>query len=117
VLGRPIGALSGGQFHLLLFAFALIGDPTVLMLDETTAGVDELGHGRLYQLLERVQAERGTTVMLISHELSVVTRLATHVLCLGRRRACFGPPREVVTPERLEQIYGAPVSFHVHDHA
>jgi zinc transport system ATP-binding protein len=117
LMTRPIGALSGGQFHLLLFAFALIGDPNVLLLDEPTAGVDELGHGRLYDLLSTLRAERGTTVLLISHELSVVTRQATHVLCLGRRRAFFGAPHEVVTPEALSQIYGAPVSFHVHDHA
>ena len=116
VIERPIGALSGGQFHLLLFAFALIGDPSVLLLDEPTAGVDELGHGRLYELLATLRAERDTTVLLISHELSVVTRQATYVLCLGRRRACFGSPHEVVTPETLAQIYGAPVSFHVHDH-
>jgi zinc transport system ATP-binding protein len=117
LIARPIGALSGGQFHLLLFAFALIGEPNVLLLDEPTAGVDELGHGRLYELLSTLRAERGTTVLLISHELSVVTRQATHVLCLGRRRACFGAPHDVITPETLSQIYGAPVSFHVHDHA
>jgi zinc transport system ATP-binding protein len=112
---KPIGALSGGQFHLLLFAFALTGDPTDLLLDEPTAGVDEPGQERLYGLIRRIQSEQETTVLLISHELSVVVGYATHVLCLGRSRAWFGAPREVVTPETLEQMYGSPVSLHVHD--
>lgn len=114
IAARPIGALSGGQFHLLLFAVALVGNPRVLLLDEATAGVDEPGQQRLRELLRRVQAERGTTVLVISHDISVVTGQATHVLCLGRRRAWFGPPREAITPESLADLYGFPVSLHVH---
>jgi zinc transport system ATP-binding protein len=113
----PIGSLSGGQFHLLLFAFALIGDPPVLLLDEPTAGVDEPGQERLHELLRQLRAEQRATVLLISHELSLVTCHATHVLCLGRGSTWFGPPRGVVTPETLQQAFGAPVSLHVHhDH-
>ena len=113
----PIGALSGGQFHLLLFAFALIGDPPVLLLDEPTGGVDEPGQERLQELLRQLRAEQHATILLISHELSLVTGHATHVLCLGRGRAWFGPPGEVLTPETLQQAFGAPVSVHVHrDH-
>ncbi len=115
VAARPIGALSGGQFHLLLFAFALLGAPTVLLLDEPTAGVDEPGQERLHELVRRIQTEQEATVLLISHELSIVTGNATHVLCLSRRRAWFGAPREVITPQTLEEVYGSPVRFHVHD--
>ncbi len=114
---RPIGALSGGQFHLLLFAFALLGNPTALLLDEPTAGVDEPGQERLYELVRRIQKERGATVLLISHELSIVVGQATHVLCLSRQLARFGEPREVITPATLEEMYGAPVKLHVHDEA
>lgn len=115
IAARPIGALSGGQFHLLLFTFALLGDPPVLLLDEPTAGVDEPGQHRLNELVRELQAERGATVLLISHDLSVVFGYATHVLCLSRKRAWFGVPREVLTPETLQELYGAPVRFHVHD--
>jgi zinc transport system ATP-binding protein len=114
VATRPIGALSGGQFHLLLFALALLGNPSVLLLDEATAGVDEPGQQRLRELLRRLQAERGTTVLVISHDIAVVTGQATHVLCLGRQRAWFGAPREVITPETLADLYGFPVSLHEH---
>lgn len=115
VAGRPIGALSGGQFHLLLFAFAILGRPPVLLLDEPTAGVDEPRQQRLHELVRRVRSERSTTVLLISHDLSVVCGLATHVLCLSRRKAWFGAPGDVIRAETLEEMYGAPVKVHVHD--
>jgi zinc transport system ATP-binding protein len=113
---RPIGTLSGGQFQRLLVAFALVGDPNVLLLDEPTAGVDEPGQERLNELIYRLQQDRRLTVLLVSHDLSVVSRHATDVLCLGRVRHCFGPPREILTPRVLQDIYGAPIAFHVHEH-
>ena len=113
---QPIGSLSGGQFQRLLVGFALMGDPDVLLLDEPTAGVDEPGQERLNELVHRLQQDRGLTVLLISHDLSVVYRHATSVLCLSPDRVCFGAPRTVLTPDLLNEIYGAPVAFHVHDH-
>lgn len=112
----PIGELSGGQFQRLLVAFALLGDPTVLLLDEPTAGVDEPGQEQLNELVHRLQHERGLTVVLISHELTVVSKYANRVLCLGRATAHLGLPAEVLTPEALQEIYGTPVAFHSHDH-
>jgi zinc transport system ATP-binding protein len=111
---RTIGTLSGGQFQRLLVAFALLGNPSVLLLDEPTAGIDEPGQQRLNELIHRLQEEQGLTVLFISHELTVVYRYATKVLCLGRKRACFGPPRTILTPDLLTEIYGTPVDYHVH---
>ncbi len=116
MLRQPIGALSGGQFQRLLIAFALIGRPTVLLLDEPTAGVDEPGQERLNELVHRLKREQGLTVILVSHELNVVNRYATLVLCLRQGAGWMGPPRELLTPERLREVYGEPVAHHVHDH-
>ena len=115
VASRPIGALSGGQFHLVLFGLALLGNPDVLLLDEPTAGVDEPGRARLEAVLRSIQAGQEATVLLISHDLSAVASYATHVLCLGRRTTRFGPPREVITPETLDDLHGSPVTFHDDD--
>jgi zinc transport system ATP-binding protein len=112
---HPMGTLSGGQFQRLLIAFALVGDPTVLLLDEPTAGIDEPGQEQLNELMLRLQQERGLTILFISHELSVVYRYATNVLCLSQSRACFGLPRTILTPELLHDIYGSPVDYHVHE--
>jgi zinc transport system ATP-binding protein len=111
---QSIGAMSGGQFQRLLMAFALIGGPDVLLLDEPTSGVDEPGEERLNNLVHRLQDEQGITVLFISHELSVVSRYATNVLCLNRERVWFGPPAEILTPDRLRELYGMPLAFHLH---
>jgi len=113
---QPIGVLSGGQFQRLLLAFALVGRPNVLLLDEPTAGVDEPGQEQLNELVQRVQRDHGLTVLFISHELTVVYRYATNVLCLGRGSGCIGPPQVVLTPDRLHEMYGTSIGHHVHDH-
>jgi len=112
--GQPIGTFSGGQFQRLLLAVALMGRPSVLLFDEPTAGVDEPGQEQLYEMIHRVQRAHQLTLLLISHELSVVYRHATNVLCLSRERPCFGPPSQVLTPAAIEQLYGAPARFHRH---
>jgi ABC-type Mn2+/Zn2+ transport system ATPase subunit len=112
---KPIGTLSGGQFQRLLLAFAFLGRPSVLLFDEPTAGIDEPGEERLYERINRLKHERHLTLLLISHELSLVYRHATHVLCLGRERSYIGPPTEVLTPQRLEELYGSPLKYHVHE--
>jgi zinc transport system ATP-binding protein len=112
---KPIGTLSGGQFQRLLLAFALLAHPTVLLFDEPTAGVDESGGERIYETIRRLQTEERMTLLLISHELSVVYRYATNVLCIGRDHPCFGAPREILTPEMIASVYGDPVKYHHHD--
>jgi len=113
-VGKPIGALSGGQFQRLLVAAALIGHPTALLLDEPTAGVDEPGQDTLNETTERLRKERGLTILFISHDLSVVYQHATNVLCLSRGHTCFGAPKSILTPELLAELYGSPVAYHVH---
>ena len=76
-------------------------------LDAVRAAVCGFGENRLQE------AER-LTLLLISHELSVVYRYATNVLCLSREQPCFGPPEEMLTPERIEQVYGTPLRYHRH---
>jgi zinc transport system ATP-binding protein len=112
---QPIGTMSGGQFQRLLVAFALVGDPNVLLLDEPTAGIDEPGQERLHELVRRLQHDQGFTILFISHELSVVYQYATEVLCLSRLRASIGPPRTILTPDLLAEVYGSPLDYHVHD--
>ena len=114
---RAIGTLSGGQFQRLLLAFSLVGRPSVLLVDEPTAGVDEPGEEGFYDLFRNLQREERLTVLFISHELNLVYRFADNVLCLSRRRAWLGPPVAILTPERLQEIYGTAMKFHVHDNA
>lgn len=115
IAGQPVGTLSGGQFQRLLLAFALMGHPSVLLFDEPTAGVDEPGEVGIYELFDTLQREEGLTVLLISHDLTLVAGQADAVLCLSHRCTYFGTPREVLTPERLQEAYGVPMHVHEHD--
>lgn len=114
VLNATIGSLSGGQFQKALIAFALLGNPTVLLFDEPTASLDELTENRIYDLLHSLQQEKGITVLLVSHDLSVVYHYANKVLCLSKGVTCMGSPHEILTHERLEELYGAPPKYYRH---
>jgi zinc transport system ATP-binding protein len=118
LLNTNIGTLSGGQFQKLLIAFALLGRPNVLLFDEPTASLDELTEEHIYELLHSLQEKKGMTVLLVSHDLSVVYRSANKVLCLSKDKTCMGPPKEILTPAMLQQLYASPPHYyqHVHEH-
>jgi zinc transport system ATP-binding protein len=113
-----MGALSGGQFQKVLIAFALLGRPNVLLFDEPTASLDELTEERVYELLQSLQKDRGMTILLVSHDLSIVYRNANMVMCLSKGKTCMGPPKEVLTPAMLQDLYASPPHYyqHVHEH-
>src|SRR5271157_196027 len=113
-LSAGIGALSGGQFQKVLIAFALLGRPNVLLFDEPTASLDELTEERIYELVHQLQSQRGITLILVSHDLSIVYRYASRVLCLSKGEVCMGAPKEIMTPEMLEQLYGARPKYYRH---
>jgi zinc transport system ATP-binding protein len=117
VFNTSVGHLSGGQFQKALIAFALLGRPNVLLFDEPTASLDELAEEHTYDLLHDLQRKKGLAVILVSHDLSVVYRYANRVLCLSRGKVCVGPPKELLTPAMLEDLYGGPAKFYRHiDH-
>jgi len=116
LLDTRVGVLSGGQFQKALITFALLGDPNVLLVDEPTASLDELAQEHIYELLEQLRLERKLTVLLVSHDLSVVYQFATKVLCLSGAMPCFGSPRDILTPETLAAVYSAVPKFYQHAH-
>ncbi len=113
---EPIGDFSSGQFQRLLIAWALAKNPDVLLFDEPTAGIDIGGEETVYGLLARLQRERNLTMLLVTHDLAVVHRLSSMVLCLNRQPVCMGPPLSALTPENLQRLYGAEVKFYEHRH-
>lgn len=115
VLEKPLGGLSGGQMQRLLIAWAMLMHPAVLLFDEPTAGIDIGFEETAYAMMHRLQRERGTTILLVSHDLSVVYQYAHTVLCLNRWVACQGPPREVLNQESLARIYGE-FGYYQHEH-
>jgi zinc transport system ATP-binding protein len=119
LLSTSMGTLSGGQFQKMLIAFALLGRPNTLLFDEPTASLDELTEEHIYELLNSLQKEKGMTVLLVSHDLSIVYRNANMVLCLSSKgKTCMGPPKEILTPGMLQDLYASPPHYyqHVHEH-
>ncbi len=109
------GELSAGQFQRALFVWALLQNPDVLLLDEPTTGLDRAGEDSAFYLLKEAH-RKGTTVLMVSHELNVVPNICTHVLCLCRRCLAFGPAKRVLSKAVLEELYGGPVRVHFHKH-
>ena len=107
ILQKSVSELSGGELQRLLISWAMVDHPDVLLLDEPTAGIDIGFEETIYQLMHRLQDERGTTILLISHDLNVVYRYAEEVLCINKQMICQGRPQEVLNPEDLAKIYGA----------
>jgi ABC-2 type transport system ATP-binding protein len=90
---RPLKKLSGGQRRLACFAAALVGERPLLVLDEPTTGMDPVARRAVWAAVDRRRAERGTTVLLVTHNVieaeTVLDRVA--VLDAGRVIACDSP--------------------------
>jgi zinc transport system ATP-binding protein len=115
ILEKKIGDLSSGQFQRILVGWALVGNPQVLLFDEPTTGIDISGQESIYELLEKLRKERNLTILLVTHDLSIVYKLATNCLCLNKKMLCYSSPKEL-TSERLSQLYGGKIKFYQHSH-
>jgi zinc transport system ATP-binding protein len=113
---KQIGDLSSGQFQRILIAWALANDPDVLLFDEPTSGIDIGGEETVYALLARLHRERNLTMFIVTHDLSLVHRLSSMVLCLNRQLVCMGPPLATLTQENLQRLFGREVTLYEHRH-
>jgi iron complex transport system ATP-binding protein len=110
---RDASALSGGEKRRVFLARALAQEASIWLLDEPTSGLDPRHRLQFLELLQRVHRERGTTVVLVSHDIDLAFELAEEVLLLTRGRALAqGPPASVLTPDLLGAAFGA--RFEVH---
>lgn len=117
LLNRPVERLSGGELQRVLLALALQPDPELLLMDEPAAGIDFRHQDSFYQLIADLNEKTGVTILLVSHDLSVVTKHAHHVLCVRDGQVqCQGPPQEIITEEMLAQTFGAELGVFLHHH-
>jgi len=104
---RPLEELSGGQRQLVWIAMALSQDPDILLLDEPTTFLDVRHQLDALDVLAALNRERGTTIVMVLHELNLAARYADHMvlMCEGRIIA-EGTPTVVVTAERMREAFG-----------
>ena len=113
-LNKKIGELSSGQFQRILIAWALVGNSNILLFDEPTTGIDIGGEETIYTLLTKLKEKRSLTILLVTHDLSVVYKFSNYVICLNKCPICQGIPKEVLAPETLNKLYGEEVKFYEH---
>ena len=100
------GDLSFGQQKLLEFAMALMGEPTMLLLDEPTAGVNPTLINGLIDRLKRANARLGVTLLVIEHNMRVMMNLAGRVYCLAHGELLAeGSPQQIQTDRRVVDAY------------
>lgn len=109
---RPVRTLSGGQRQRVAIARALCAEPEVLLLDEAAEGLDAAGEDAFYGLLERLNRERGLTIVLVTHDIGAVSRRVKKVVGLNRCVVFEGPPGECIENGKLSALYGMPVYVH-----
>ena len=116
ILKKKISDISSGQLQRILIAWSLIDNPEILLFDEPTSGIDIGGEETVYNLLNKIDKERGLSMVLVSHDLNVVYKMADSVLCLNKKAVCFGAPEQAISPENLKRLYGEEVKFYHHEH-
>lgn len=118
LLNSPVAKLSGGELQRVLLSLALEPQPELLLLDEPAAGIDFADQKPFYDLLGEINRERKVTILIVSHDLSVVSEHAHHVLCLTNGRIeCQGPPGAVLTDEVIAKTFGQGKRVYAHMHA
>lgn len=103
---RRLDELSGGQRQRVWVAMALAQDPEILLLDEPTSFLDIAHQVELLDLLHRLRIERGTTVVMVLHELNLSARYADHLVVMSDGRiVAGGRPAEVLTVQRVAEAF------------
>ncbi|ELY61929.1 metal ABC transporter ATP-binding protein [Natronolimnohabitans innermongolicus] len=103
---RRVNQLSGGQRQRAYIARALASEADLLALDEPTVGVDAESRDEFYQLLDSLNQE-GITIVLIEHDIGVVTDRADHIACINQELYHHGDTESFVESDALSEAYGA----------
>jgi iron complex transport system ATP-binding protein len=112
---RLVPDLSGGERQRVMIARALAQEPKILLLDEPTAFLDINHQIEICSLVSRLKAERGLTVVLVSHDLNVASQYCDRILMLKEGRLCrIGSPDETIRPDVLRMVYGCDVVVDAH---
>jgi len=120
LLNKPVQSLSGGEMQRVLLARAMLNRPNLLVLDEPAQGVDIVGQGEVFRLIDGIRAETGCGVLMVSHDLHLVMANADAVICLNQHVCCTGRPEEVSRDPEYQRLFPAAdvrgIGIYTHDH-
>lgn len=103
---QQVMSLSGGQLQRVLLARALLEEPSLLLLDEATQGLDQRGSVDFYRQIDAIRKDTGCAVLMVSHDLHVVMRQTDRVICLNGRICCEGVPKNVSESPEYKALFG-----------
>ncbi|WP_017926712.1 zinc ABC transporter ATP-binding protein ZnuC [Thioalkalivibrio sp. HL-Eb18] len=120
LLDKPVQSLSGGEMQRVLLARALLNRPNLLVLDEPAQGVDVVGQGEVFRLIDDIRCETGCGVLMVSHDLHLVMAGADAVICLNQHVCCTGRPEEVSRHPEYQRLFPTAdvqgIGIYTHDH-
>jgi iron complex transport system ATP-binding protein len=104
---RPVDELSGGQRQRVWIAMALAQETEILLLDEPTTFLDINHQIEVLDLLTDLNRARGTTIVMVLHDLNLAARYADHLVAMADGRIHdAGTPEAVLTEENVRQVFG-----------
>jgi zinc transport system ATP-binding protein len=102
-----IGELSGGQKQRVLIARAIVNNPDLLILDEPTAALDPEAREHFFTLLRRLNADRGTVIILVTHDVGSIGEYANKLMYVDRRIHFFGSFEDFCGSDQMTSLFGA----------
>ena len=102
----PVAELSGGQQQRVFLARALASEPELLILDEPSTALDPQTRQHFFELVEKLNKEKGVTIILITHDTSQVGNYANKLLYLDRKVIFYGPFGEFCQAKNMEKYFG-----------
>ncbi len=104
---RQLGQISGGERQRVFIARALAQDTPVLLLDEPTSFLDLHHQVRIYDLLKKMQIEKGKTIVAVTHDINLAAQYCDELLLLATDGNCYkGTGRDVLGAETIEKVFG-----------
>ena len=110
------GSLSGGQQQRVSIARAIISEPKILILDEPSTGIDAVGQEDFYHLLKGLQKKYNLSIIMVSHDVGVITSYVDEIACLNKTLHYQGNPLGALDDEVLNKLYGKSMEIIMHGH-
>ena len=105
-IDRKIGALSGGELQRVLLALAIRPLPNILLLDEPISGIDQAGIEMFYKTISQLRKDYDMAIVLVSHDLQLLSKYADRVILLKTNIQCEGTPEYVFSHEKTKALMG-----------
>ncbi len=105
LIDKRIGTLSGGELQRVLLALALEPLPNILILDEPLSGVDVEGQADLLDMLDEIRKTYDLSIIMTTHDFSMLGRYADQVALIDRGLVCKGTPQEVLESDAFHRVF------------